>query len=246
MELQKRQILRLGKRPIAFVVVAVAASLMLAWAGPAQAKRMLGTKGPDKIVGTAKADVVKGRGGDDRIRGRGGRDRLFGGRGADRLNAVDGRRDRLVSGGPGKDVCRIDAADRPNVKGCETVKVAKGRGPGGGPGGPGGPDLRQPPGGRQACASVLARPAQEDAPPTFSDPFYAVTITINASVDGVNGDELPISIEEVCDVPSGLAGEAAQLIGGEGVALIDLRDEGVRRRGAGADRRRGCDRVGRC
>ena len=64
------------------------------------------------------------------------------------------------------------------------------------------------------------RVAQEDAPPTFSDPFYAVTITIRASVDGVNGDELPISIEEVCDVPTGLAGEAAQLIGGEGVALI--------------------------
>ena len=65
-----------------------------------------------------------------------------------------------------------------------------------------------------------ARGAQEDAPPTFSDPFYGITITINASVDGVNGDELPISIEEVCDVPNGLAGEAAQLIGGSGVALI--------------------------
>ena len=36
----------------------------------------------------------------------------------------------------------------------------------------------------------------------------------------MNGDELPISIEEVCDVPESLAGEAAQLIGGEGVALI--------------------------
>ena len=217
MEFQKRQFPRLEKRPIAFVVVAVAASLMLAWAGPAQAKRMLGTKGPDKIAGTAKADVVKGRGGDDRIKGRGGRDRLFGGRGADRLNAVDGRRDRLVSGGPGKDVCRIDAADRPNVKGCETVKVAKG----GGPGGPGaGVTCASPPEDARVAPSVLARSAQEDAPPTFSDPFYAVTITINASVDGVNGDELPISIEEVCDVPSGLAGEAAQLIGGEGVALM--------------------------
>jgi hypothetical protein len=203
MKLQKRQ----------FLLVAVAALLVFAWAGPAQAKPKLGTKGPDKLVGTAKADVVKGRGGADRIDGRGGRDRLFGGLGADRLNAVDGRRDRLVSGGPGKDVCRIDAADRPNVKGCETVKVAKGRGPGGGPGGPGGPLI---------CASPPedARIAQEDAPPTFSDPFYAVTITINASVDGVNGDELPISIEEVCDVPSGLADEAAQLIGGEGVALM--------------------------
>jgi hypothetical protein len=220
MEFQKRRSLRPAKRPIAFVVVAVAASLMLTWAGPAQAKRALGTKGPDRIAGTAKADVVKGRGGDDRITGRGGRDRLFGGPGADRVNAVDGRRDGLVSGGPGKDVCRIDAADRPKVKGCETVKVAKSRGPGGGRGDPGGP------GGQLICASppedagVLARPAQEDAPPTFSDPFYGVTITINASVDGVNGDELPVSIEEVCDVPSGLAAEAAQLIGGEGVALV--------------------------
>ena len=77
-----------------------------------------------------------------------------------------------------------------------------------------------PPEDARVAPSVLARSAQEDAPPTFSDPFYAVTITINASVDGVNGDELPISIEEVCDVPSGLAGEAAQLIGGEGVALM--------------------------
>jgi Ca2+-binding RTX toxin-like protein len=197
------------------LLAAVAASLTFAWAGPAQAKRMLGTKGPDKIVGTAKADLVKGRGGSDRIKGRGGKDRLLGGRGADRLNSVDGRRDRLVAGGPGKDVCSIDAADRPNVKGCETVKVAKGRGPGtpGAPGGPGGPLV---------CASPPedARIAQEDAPPTFSEPFYAVTLTINASVDGVNGDELPISIEEVCDVPSGLAGEAAQLVGGEGVALL--------------------------
>jgi hypothetical protein len=215
---QKRQFLQL-------VVVCVAASLMPAWAGPAQAKRIHGTKGPDKIVGTAKADVVKGGRGADRIRGRGGRDRLLGGRGADRLNAADRRRDSLVSGGPGKDVCTIDAADRRNVQGCETVKVAKRRGPGGGGPGSGGPGggltcASPPPEDARLAPGVLARPAQEDAPPTFSDAFYAVTITINASVDGVNGDELPISIEEVCDVPGALAGEAAQLIGGEGVALM--------------------------
>ena len=147
MEFQKRQFPRLGKRPMAFVVVAVLASLMLASAGPAQAKRILGTKGPDKIVGTAKADVIKALGGDDRIKGRGGRDRLSGGpgrdrlsggRGADRLNAVDGRRDRVVSGGPGKDVCRVDAVDRAKMKGCETVKIGRGGGSGA-PGGPGGP-----------------------------------------------------------------------------------------------------------
>jgi hypothetical protein len=45
-------------------------------------------------------------------------------------------------------------------------------------------------------------------------------ITINASADGMTGDELPISIEEVCDVPQGLEGDAAQLIGGEGVGII--------------------------
>jgi Ca2+-binding RTX toxin-like protein len=197
-------------------LVAVVASLMLVWAMPAEAQRTRGTKGSDKLAGTAKADVIKGLRGNDRINGRGGRDLLSGGRGADRLNAVDGRRDRLVSGGPGKDVCKIDAADRPKVKGCETVKVAKGNGPGSGGPGSGGP------GGPLVCASPPedAGVAQEDAPPTFSDPFYAVTISINASVDGVNGDELPISIEEVCDVPSGLAGEAAQLVGGEGVALL--------------------------
>ena len=85
-------------------------------ATPAQAKRILGTKGPDRLVGTAKADVIKALRGEDRVRGRRGRDRLFGGRGADRLDAVDGGRDRLVRGGPGKDVCRIDAADRAKVR----------------------------------------------------------------------------------------------------------------------------------
>ena len=50
--------------------------------------------------------------------------------------------------------------------------------------------------------------------------YDAITITLNASADGLDGDELPISIEEVCDVPKDLATEAAQLAGGEGLALI--------------------------
>ena len=33
-------------------------------------------------------------------------------------------------------------------------------------------------------------------------------------------NELPISIEDVCDVPQSLAAEAGQLVGGDGVALI--------------------------
>jgi hypothetical protein len=223
MEFQERQFLRPGKRPIAFVVVAALASLVLASAGPAQAKLIVGTKGPDRIVGTAQADVISSLGGNDRIKGRGGRDRLsagrgrdrlLGGRGADRLNAVDGLWDRVVNGGPGKDVCRVDAVDQDRMKGCETVKVGTTGGPGAGL------TCASPPEEAKLGAGGLARTAQEEGPPTFSEPFYAITITINASVDGLNGDELPISIEEVCDVPTNLESEAAQLIGGEGVALI--------------------------
>jgi Ca2+-binding RTX toxin-like protein len=244
MGFQEQRFLRLERRPMAVVVVAVLASLMLTWAGPAQAKRILGTQGPDKIVGTAQADVIKARGGDDRAKGRRGRDRvsggrgadrlwggrgadrlwggrgadrLRGGRGADRLNAVDGRQDRVVHGGPGKDVCRVDAADQARVRGCETVTIGTAGGPGSGPGS--GQNCASPPEEPKLAAGDLAR-AAGGVPPTFSDPFYSITITLNASADGLNGDELPISIEEVCDVPKELLSEAAQLIGGDGIALI--------------------------
>jgi RTX calcium-binding nonapeptide repeat (4 copies) len=252
MEFQDRQFLRLGQRSIAFVVVAALASLMLASARPAQAKRISGTQGADRIVGTAKPDVIKSLGGSDRIKGRGGsdrlsggagkdrlaggpgRDRLFGGRGADRLNAVDGQTDRVVNGGPGKDICRVDPADEFKAQGCEIVKIVTPGAPGA-PGVPGIPGVpRAPsvpgapgvPGGPKVCAAppedaALARIAQDDdPPPTFSNAFYAITTTISASADGMTGNELPISIEDVCDVPQSLAAEAAQLVGGDGAALI--------------------------
>src|SRR5215210_5083152 len=159
----------------AALIVAVLTSLILTLAGPAQAARIVGTNGSDRLVGTARADVIKARGGNDRVKGgrgrdrlwggRGrdrlwggrGRDRLWGGRGADRLNAVDGLRDRVVNGGPGKDVCRVDPADRPNVKGCETVQIVRGGGPRGGrPGAPapGAPAPGAPaPGAGVSCAT---------------------------------------------------------------------------------------------
>ena len=265
MEFQNRQFLRLGKPSIACVVIAALASLMLASAGPAQAKRMSGTKRADRIVGTAKADVIKSRGGNDRINGRGGsdrlsggagkdrlaggpgRDRLSGGHGADRLNAVDGRADRAVKGGPGKDICRVDPADEFKVQGCEIVKIATPGAPGahGAPGAPGAPGVAGAPsvpaapgvpgvptvpgvpGGPTVCAAppedkALARVARDDEVPlAFSAAFYAITTTITASADGMTGNVLPISIEDVCDVPQALAAEAAQLVGGEGVALIN-------------------------
>jgi hypothetical protein len=195
MEFQNRQFLRLGNPSIAFVVVAALASLMLASAGPAQAKQMSGTKGADRIVGTAKADVIKSRGGNDRINGRGGsdrlsggagkdrlaggpgRDRLSGGRGADRLNAVDGRADRVVKGGPGNDTCWVDPADEFKVQGCEIVKIATPGVPGAhgapgvpgvpgapgvagapsGPGAPGVPSIPGVPGGPTVCAAPPSR-----------------------------------------------------------------------------------------
>ena len=220
-------------------LVAIAASALLALPSePAEAKRLVGTKGADRLVGGAKPDRIKGRAGNDRINGRGGgdrlagssgndrlkgaggRDRLSGGRGADRLNAADGKRDRAVRGGPGTDTCTIDGADLALVKGCEKVKVASA---GGGAGGGGaGANCVAPPEEARLRSSAPAPPeADEDAPPTFSEAFYATTITLDASADGLAAGQLPISIEEVCDVPANLAAEAAQLIGGDGVAIVD-------------------------
>jgi hypothetical protein len=49
--------------------------------------------------------------------------------------------------------------------------------------------------------------------------FSKRAVTLVASVDGLDGQELPISIEAVCDVPEKLAKGAARLVGSEGVAL---------------------------
>jgi hypothetical protein len=190
-----------GKVTAFELVAVVLATLLLGAAESAHAKRVVGTNGPDRLVGTAKADQIRSLAGDDRIKGRGGKDRLSAGPGTDRINAVDGKRDRAVSGGPGDDVCRIDAADLSRMKGCESAKVAGGAGAG-------------------ECVTAPKPRLRGDLPPTFGDAFHAITLTLNASADGLNGDELPISIEEVCDVPQQLAAEAAQLIGGAGIAII--------------------------
>jgi hypothetical protein len=198
---------------LTFVAVGVLATLVVAPTESAEAKRIVGTKGPDRISGTAKADGIKSLRGRDRVKGRGGRDALSGGRGADRLNAVDGRRDRAVRGGPGRDVCRIDPADVARAKSCETIRIGR-------PGGPGAGQnciVAQEP---RVPANRKPSGLRGDVPPVFSDAFFAITITLNASADGLTGNELPISIEEVCDVPKRMATEAAQLSGGEGVAII--------------------------
>ncbi len=60
----------------------------------------------------------------------------------------------------------------------------------------------------------------EDAPPRFSAGFYGLTITLDTSLDGLEGRALPVAIEEVCDVPKALRRQAAQLAGADGIALV--------------------------
>jgi hypothetical protein len=62
--------------------------------------------------------------------------------------------------------------------------------------------------------------SDEDGPPRFSPAFYGRTITLDASLDGLEGRALPLAIEEVCDVPTALRREAAQLAGADGIALV--------------------------
>jgi hypothetical protein len=125
-------------------------------APPAQAKKFVGTKKADRMSGTAKADVFRGKGGNDKFTGRDGNDKMAGGTGKDKLvggtgkdkfaggggadvlMAKDGAADASVNGGKGKDLCVIDQADAPVVKGCEQVTSDPNTKPSSGGGGPGG------------------------------------------------------------------------------------------------------------
>jgi hypothetical protein len=60
---------------------------------------------------------------------------------------------------------------------------------------------------------------KEGGPSHLRPAFYRRAVTLVASVDGLDGRELPISIEAVCDVPEKLAMGAARLAGSDGVAM---------------------------
>ena len=61
----------------------------------------------------------------------------------------------------------------------------------------------------------------EDGGPSRLGPaFFSRMLALEVSLDGAHGAEVPISIEEVCNVPRRLRREAAELAGGEGVALL--------------------------
>jgi len=59
----------------------------------------------------------------------------------------------------------------------------------------------------------------EGAAPKLRPAVYRRAVTLVASADGLDGRELPISIEAVCDLPEKLARGAAGLVGSDGVAL---------------------------
>ena len=59
----------------------------------------------------------------------------------------------------------------------------------------------------------------------FSAAFYRRMYTLDVSLDGADGKELPISIETVCDVPKARKKEAAQLAGSDGVARLLTRTQ---------------------
>lgn len=69
-------------------------------------------------------------------------------------------------------------------------------------------------------ARVHAAGDSAGAAPKFTAAFYKRLYLLNVSLDGADGNELPISIEEVCSVPKRLKKQAAQLAGGDGVALL--------------------------
>jgi hypothetical protein len=73
---------------------------------------------------------------------------------------------------------------------------------------------------RCVAAEEAAAHAAGDTPPKFTARFYARTFTVDASLDGMDGSQLPMSIEEVCDIPKSLTRQAVQLAGTDGLALL--------------------------
>jgi hypothetical protein len=74
---------------------------------------------------------------------------------------------------------------------------------------------------KRCVGAEEARVAGEDeGPPKFTAAFYRHMITLEASLDGADGNELPLSIEQVCDVPRKLSKQARQLAGSDGIALL--------------------------
>ena len=60
----------------------------------------------------------------------------------------------------------------------------------------------------------------DEAPPKFGRAMFQRRFTLDVSLDGADGRELPISIEAVCGLPKRRAKEGAALAGNDGIALL--------------------------
>ena len=146
--------------------------------GTQRGEKINGTKGPDKINGMSGNDKIKGKGGNDTLNGGKGRDTLTGDKGADKMlggagndviKAADGRRDKAINGGGGKNRCVIDTTLELSIaRNCSSI-IAGGRGAGSGPGPGPGEGLRVLSATGLVCASSLP------------------TCVFTASGDGANG-----------------------------------------------------------
>jgi hypothetical protein len=68
--------------------------------------------------------------------------------------------------------------------------------------------------------AVIHVAGSDEGPPKFTAAFYRHMYTVDVSLDGADGNDLPISIETICDVPKKLRKQAAQLAGSDGVARV--------------------------
>jgi hypothetical protein len=140
------------RRTLALVAAASLLLLLAVAVGTSLAAKLRGTNHGEKIVGTKGADTIKGMSGNDKIKGMKGNDKLNGGKGRDTvignagadkmlggagndvIKAADGRRDKAINGGGGKNRCVIDTTLELSIaRNCSSI-ISGGRGGGPGPG----------------------------------------------------------------------------------------------------------------
>jgi hypothetical protein len=79
------------------------------------------------------------------------------------------------------------------------------------------------PAGKRCVAAeeaVIHVTGSDEGPPKFTAAFYRHMYSIDVSLDGADGNELPISIETICDVPKKFRKQAVQLPGSDGIARL--------------------------
>jgi hypothetical protein len=79
------------------------------------------------------------------------------------------------------------------------------------------------PGCLDGSANEAVAAGDDGGPPKFTSRFFRQAFELDVSTDGFTRRYLTISIEDVCNVPSGYATQAVQLAGSDGVAVISSR-----------------------